>query len=109
MPKFGQHETAQRLHLSGVGSLFALAADDKKVVKVLQPPPGIWTEDQLRSEIDAFLLRYKTQRLIAKNSKHWAPVHEVSAIRAGTEGSVDGIGGDAASRAEDSQGFYIAS
>ena len=109
MPKFGQHETAQRLHLSGVGSLFALAADDKKIVKVLQPPPGIWTEDQLRSEIDAFLLRYKTQRLIAKNSKHWAPVHEVSAIRAGTEGSTDGIGGDAASRAEDSQGFYIAS
>ena len=109
MPKFGQHETAQRLHLSGVGSLFALAADDKKIVKVLQPPPGIWTEDQLRFEIDAFLLRYKTQRLITKASKHWAPVHEVSAIRAGTEGSTDGIGGDAASRAEDSQGFYIAS
>ena len=81
MPKFGQHQSAQRLFLSGVGGLYALAADDKKVIKVLQPAPGIWSEDQLREEIDSFLLRGKTQRLLAKSSKNWAPVYEVSAIR----------------------------
>ncbi|HUO10725.1 MAG TPA: hypothetical protein VM008_20660 [Phycisphaerae bacterium] len=108
MPTFGQHETGQRLHLSGVGIVFALKADDKKTIKVLQPPVGIWSEEQLRYEIDGFLLRYKTQRLIAKTSKNWAPVHEVSAIRAGTEGSSEGIGGEAASRAEDSAGTYVA-
>ncbi|MGN6366884.1 MAG: hypothetical protein ACTHN5_01345 [Phycisphaerae bacterium] len=81
MAKFGQHETAQRLHLSGVGGLFALAADDKKVVKVLLPPAGVWSEGVLRAEIDGFLLRYKLQRLLAKASKYWAPVHEVAGIR----------------------------
>jgi len=108
MPTFGQHETAQRLHLSGVGAVYALKSDEKKIIKVLQPPEGIWTEEQLRFEVDGFLLRAKTQRAIAKSSKNWAPVHEISAIRAGTEGSAEGAGGDAMSRAEDSGGTFVA-
>ncbi len=82
MPTFAQHETAQRLHQTGVGSVYALKSDEKRVLKLLQSPAGIWTEQQLRDEVDAFLLRLKTQRDIAKISKAWAPVHEVKALRA---------------------------
>ncbi len=82
MPKFSQPETAGRLYLSGVGGLFVLQADEKRVVTLLRPEAGIWSEDYLREEIDGFLLRGRTQRLIAQTSKHWAPVHMTSAIPA---------------------------
>jgi hypothetical protein len=98
MPTFGQHETGQRLHLTGVGALYVLKSDPKKIIKVLQPPEGIWFQDQLREEVDAFLLRAKIQRAVAKSSKNWAPVHEAAAIRQGTEGSSGG--GEGASRVE---------
>ena len=90
MPTIGQHETTQRLHLSGVGGVYVLKADDKKLLKMLQPPAGIWSERTLREEIDGFLLRYKTQRAAAKASANWAPVHEVGAIRGVAEGSGGG-------------------
>lgn len=83
MPAFGQHETGPRLHLSGVGGLYALAGDEKsgKVIRILQPIEGVWSDDALRSEVDSFLLRYKLQRKLATGeASHWAPVHEVSAI-----------------------------
>ena len=100
MPIFGKYETAQRLFLSGVGGIYALKGDDKKVIKVLQPPPGIWSEVQLLEEIDGFVLRAKTQRNIAKSSKNWAPVHEAAAIREGTDGSSGG--GDAVTQSGES-------
>src|SRR5215212_376855 len=81
MPTFGQHETAQRLFLSGVGGIYALKSDDKKVIKVLQPPVGIWSDDRIQEEIDAFRLRAKCQQAVAKTSKHWAPVHQIAALR----------------------------
>ena len=85
MPTFGTHETAQRLFLSGVGAIYAQFSDTSRVIKVLQPPQGVWSDDRVQEEIDAFRLRAKTQRLLSKTSKHWAPVHEVAAIRQGTE------------------------
>jgi hypothetical protein len=94
MPKFGQHETAQRLFLSGVGSLYVLKGDEKKVLKVVQPPPGIWTDDQMESEIDGFLLRLKTQRALAKGSQRWAPVYDVKALRASADDPSEGGGAD---------------
>ncbi len=90
MPTFGKYETGQRLFLSGVGGIYALKADDKKVIKVLQPPPGIWSDEQLRDEVDGFVLRGKTQKNLAKSSKSWAPVYEAAAIREGSEGSSGG-------------------
>ncbi len=86
MPTFGSHRTDQRLHLSGVGGLYTLAADHSRVLKVLHPTDGVWSDDRLRQEIDAFLLRYKTQRALAKDSKYWAPVHEVAAVKGSVEG-----------------------
>jgi hypothetical protein len=94
MPKFGQHETGQRLFLSGVGALYILKADERKVLKVVQPPPGIWTDDQMDSEIDGFLLRLKTQRALSKASKRWAPVYDVKALRASEEDPSEGGGED---------------
>ncbi|HVS70480.1 MAG TPA: SUMF1/EgtB/PvdO family nonheme iron enzyme [Phycisphaerae bacterium] len=81
MPTFGPHHTADRLHLSGVGALYLLASDHSRVLKILQPTDGVWSETYLRHEIDAFLLRHKIQRLLAKSSRHWAPVHNLSAIK----------------------------
>ncbi|HEY4329909.1 MAG TPA: hypothetical protein VGN88_09245, partial [Phycisphaerae bacterium] len=81
MPTFGKHESAQRLFLSGVGAIYALKSDEKKVIKVLQPPVGIWSNDRIQEEVDAFRLRAKTQRDLAKTSKNWAPIHEVGALR----------------------------
>ncbi len=52
---------------------------------MVQPPEAIWSDERLEEEIDAFRLRAKTQRAIAKTSKFWAPVYEVAAIRQGTE------------------------
>ena len=94
MPKFGQNETAQRLFLSGVGALYILKSDEKKVLKVVQPPPGIWTDDQMESEIDGFLLRLKTQRMLAKASQRWAPVYDVKALRASEDDPSEGGGQD---------------
>ncbi len=85
MPTFGSHEAGERIFLSGVGGIYALKEDSSKVVKVLQPPEAVWSDERLQEEIDAFRLRAKTQRAIAKVSKYWAPVYEVSAIRQGTE------------------------
>jgi hypothetical protein len=90
---FGKYETGQRLFLSGVGALYALKGDEQRVLKVVQPPQGIWTDEQLASEIDGFLLRLKTQREIAKNSKRWAAVYDVKALRASNEGSAEESGG----------------
>src|SRR5947208_499123 len=81
MPTFGQHETAQRLFLSGVGGIYVLKSDDKKVIKVLQPPVGIWSEERIQEEIDAFRLRAKSQKAAAQSSKNWAPIHEIAALR----------------------------
>src|ERR1051325_9829220 len=81
MPTFGKHETAQRLFLSGVGAVYALADDPKKIVKVLLPPVGMWSDDRIQEEIDGFRLRGKIQRKLATGSKFWAPVHELAAIR----------------------------
>ncbi|HVT81749.1 MAG TPA: hypothetical protein VHM90_13980, partial [Phycisphaerae bacterium] len=83
MPTFGSHEAGDRIFLSGVGGIYALKEDAGKVIKVLQPPEAVWSDDRLQEEIDAFRLRGKTQRAIAKVSKYWAPVYEVSAIRQG--------------------------
>jgi hypothetical protein len=88
MPTFGTHNSAQRLHLSGVGALYTLASDESRILKVFQPTDGVWSDNYLREQIDAFLLRYKTQRAIAKDSKYWAPVHEVSAIRGEVPGDL---------------------
>jgi hypothetical protein len=81
MATFGQHETAQRLFLSGVGGIYALKSDDKKVIKVLQPPVGIWSPDRIQEEIDAFRRRAQCQQTVAKASRNWAPIHEIAALR----------------------------
>ena len=81
MPTFGQYETAQRLFLSGVGGIYALKTDDKKVIKVLHPPVGIWSEERVQEEIDGFRLRAKIQKTAAGASKNWAPIHDAAAIR----------------------------
>ncbi len=88
MPTFGTHTSAQRLHLSGVGALYTLASDESRILKVLEPTDGVWSDNYLREQIDAFLLRYKTQRAIAKDSKYWAPVHELSAIKGAVPGDL---------------------
>jgi hypothetical protein len=95
MPTFGQHEAGLRLHLSGTGGLYALTNDSggagggaKKALRVLQPLEGVWSDDVLRAEIDAFLLRHKLQRQLAKDPGSgggaggggWAPVHEIGTI-----------------------------
>jgi formylglycine-generating enzyme required for sulfatase activity len=82
MPTFGHHQTDHRLHQTGVGGLFALAGDPGKALKLLLPTPGVWPDPVLRNELDAFLLRAKTQRLAAKASPHWAPMHETGALPA---------------------------
>src|SRR4051812_5598494 len=81
MPTFGPYETAQRLFLSGVGGIYTLKSDNKKVIKVLHPPVGIWSDDRIQEEIDGFRLRAKIQKALAKTSKHWAPIHDSAAIR----------------------------
>lgn len=95
MPIFGQHETSERLHLSGVGGVYGLKADGKKIIKVILPPAGIWSEEQIREEIDGFLLRAKTQKALAKGSGRWAPVYETGTVRGhpGEAGEASGGGG----------------
>ena len=95
MPTFGKYETAQRLFLSGVGGIYALKGDDKKVIKVLHPPTGIWSEEQTREEIEAFRSRAKAQKAVAGASKNWAPVHDAAALS-----SEEGEGSGAASLAK---------
>ena len=93
MPTFGQHETAQRLFLSGVGGIYALKADARKVIKVLHPPVGIWSEERIQEEIDGFRLRAKIQKAVAGASKNWAPIHDAAAMRdaeSGEEGEGSG-------------------
>src|SRR3954471_5803445 len=90
MPLFGQHETGQRIHLSGVGAIYLLKRDNSKILKVVQPPAGIWTEQQTKDEIDAFVSHARVQKTLGSSSKYWAPVDEVAALRAGTEGSSGG-------------------
>jgi hypothetical protein len=80
MPTFGKYETAQRLFLSGVGGVYALKGDDRKVIKVLHPPAGIWSEEQIREEIEGFRARAKAQKAVAGASKNWAPIHEAAAL-----------------------------
>jgi hypothetical protein len=114
MPIFGQHETGPRIHLSGVGSVYLLKRDEKKILKVVQPPEGIWTDDQTREEIEAFVLRAKIQRNLARTSDAWARIDEIAAIRPGTEGSSGGGEATSASRAENARaaanaGYYQAS
>src|SRR3954469_14699146 len=101
MPTFGKNETAQRLFQTGVGGLYALKGDDKKVIKVLQPPAGIWSDEHVREEIDGFLLRAKTQKALAKNSKNWAVGHETGAILADAG---DAAGGEQAGGGGDESG-----
>ena len=110
MPTFGQHQTGQRLFLSGVGAIYVLSADENRVLKALQPPAGIWTDEQMQSEIQAFLQRAKTQQTLAKSSQNWAPIHEAAAIREGTEGSSGGgeaAGDDTGAAAKASGAFVV--
>ncbi len=100
MPTFGQYETAQRLFLSGVGGIYALKSDDKKIIKVLHPPVGIWSDERIQEEIEGFRERAKIQKNAAKASRNWAPVHDAAAIRAAA-GTGESTGGEAlASQAE---------
>ncbi len=65
MPTFGQHETALRLYLSGVGGFYALKSDETRVIKVLQPPEGIWKLTTLSAIVRALALPYHSSSRVS--------------------------------------------
>ncbi len=81
MPTIGPHETARRLVQTGTGGIYLLKTDQSRVIKVLRAPVTLWTDDAIREEVDGFRLSAKTQKAAANQSKHWAPIYEIAALR----------------------------
>ena len=87
MPTYGKYQTGKELHLTAAGSIYTATPSEASlptIVKVCQPDPALFNEDEIARQVEQFLYASRLQQKVASaGSSHWAPIHDVAEFTGG--------------------------